>query len=69
MNELGLGFLYKLKSKTTYKKSLNTLNDRDNQNYEENEKTINQLKKTRPKICEREKRYKRTTEHNMSHGY
>ena len=39
-NELGLRFLYKLRSNTIYTKSLKTLNDRDNQNYEENKGAI-----------------------------
>ena len=37
MNELGLRFLYRPRSKTTYIESLNTLDDREDQNYEENE--------------------------------
>ena len=34
-NILGLKFLYKLRSKITYTESLNTFDDRENQNYEE----------------------------------
>ena len=39
-NTLGLRFLYKLKSNTSYIETLNKLNDKDNQNYEENERSI-----------------------------
>ena len=39
-NELGLILLYKLKSNTSYIETLNKLNDKDNQNYEENERSI-----------------------------
>ena len=39
-NELGLSFLYKLKSKTSYIQPLNTLHDKEDQNYEENERSI-----------------------------
>ena len=35
-NKLGLRFLYRLKSNTTYTESLNILDDRKDQNYEEN---------------------------------
>ena len=34
---MGLRFLYKMWSKTKYTESLNTLDDREDQNYEENE--------------------------------
>ena len=37
-NELGLRFLYKLKSNTIYIDTLNKLGDREDQNYEENER-------------------------------
>ena len=36
-NELGLRFLYRLRINITYTKSLNTLDDRKDQSYEENE--------------------------------
>ena len=36
-NELGMRFLYRLRSSTTYTESLNSLDDREDQNYEENE--------------------------------
>ena len=39
-NELGLKFLYKLKSNTSYIETLNTLNDREDKNYKENERSI-----------------------------
>ena len=39
-NELGLRFLYKLKSNTSYIEILNTLDDRENQNYEEKVRSI-----------------------------
>ena len=39
-NKLGLRFLYLLKSKSSYIEILNTLDDREDQNYEENEKSI-----------------------------
>ena len=35
--ELGLRFLYRPRSNTTYTESLNTLDEREEQNYEENE--------------------------------
>ena len=35
-NELGLRFLYKLRSSTTYIETINTFDDREDQNYEEN---------------------------------
>ena len=35
-NELELRFQYKLKSNTSYKETLNTLDDREYQKYEEN---------------------------------
>ena len=37
---MGLRFLYKMWSKTKYTESLNTLDDREDQNYEENERSI-----------------------------
>ena len=40
MNELGLRFLYKLKSNISYIETRNTLDDREDQNYEENERSI-----------------------------
>ena len=40
-NKLGLRFLYKLKSNTSYIETLNTLDDREDQNYEKNERSIN----------------------------
>ena len=40
-NELGLRFLYKLKSSSSYIEILNTLDYNENQNYEENERSIN----------------------------
>ena len=39
-NELGLRFLYKLKVNTSYIETLNTLDDREDENYEENKKLI-----------------------------
>ena len=36
-NELGLIFLYRLRNNATYTESLNTLDDRKNQNYKKNE--------------------------------
>ena len=39
-NELRLGFLCKLKKNTSYIETLNTLDDRGDQNYEENERPI-----------------------------
>ena len=36
-NKLGLRFLYRLRSNSTYTVSLNTLNDREDQNYGRNE--------------------------------
>ena len=39
-NELELKFLYKLKSNTSYIETLNKLDDREDQNYEENERSI-----------------------------
>ena len=39
-NELELRFLYYLKSNTSYIETLNTLDDREDQNYEENERSI-----------------------------
>ena len=39
-NELGLIFLYKLKSSTSYIETLNTLDNSEDQNYEENERSI-----------------------------
>ena len=39
-NKLGLRFLYKLKSNTSYIDTLNTPNDSDDQNYKENDKSI-----------------------------
>ena len=38
-NKLGLKFLYRLRSNTKYTESLNTLDDREDQNYEENKGT------------------------------
>ena len=37
-NELGLRFLYKLKSSTTFTESLNTVDDREDQKYEVNKR-------------------------------
>ena len=45
-NKLGLRFLYRLRSNTVYTKSLNTLDDKDNQNYKENEEV------TKPTVWE-----------------
>ena len=39
-NELGLRFLYKLKSNSSYIDTLNTLDNNQDQNYEENERAI-----------------------------
>ena len=39
MNELGLRFLYKLRSINAYTESLNTLGNREDQNYVGNERT------------------------------
>ena len=39
-NELGLRFLYKLKINTSYIEIINTLDDSEDQNYEENERSI-----------------------------
>ena len=39
-NEMRLRFLYKLKTNTSYTETLNTLDDRDDQNYKENERLI-----------------------------
>ena len=39
-NKLGLRLLYKIKSNTSYIETLNTLDDREDQNYEENERSI-----------------------------
>ena len=39
-NELGLRFLYKLKINTSYIEIINTLDDSEDQNYEENERTL-----------------------------
>ena len=39
-NELGQRFMYKIKSNTSYIEILNTLDDREDQNYEENESSI-----------------------------
>ena len=40
MNELGLRFLHKIKSNSSYIERLNTLHDREDQNYKENERSI-----------------------------
>ena len=37
-NELGLRFLYWMRSNTTYTESLDNLDDREDKNYEENER-------------------------------
>ena len=37
---MGLRFLYKLKSNSSYIQTLNTLNKNEDQNYEENERSI-----------------------------
>ena len=42
-NELGLRFLYKLKRNTSYIETLNTLDDREDQNYEENERSVKHM--------------------------
>ena len=39
-NELGLRFLYKLKSNISYLETLSILDNSENQNYEENESPI-----------------------------
>ena len=39
-NKLVLRFLYKLKSNTLYIETLNTLDDREDQNYKDNERSI-----------------------------
>ena len=39
-NKLGLRFLNKLKSNTSYIETLNTLDNSEDQNYEENERSI-----------------------------
>ena len=39
-NKLGLRFLYKLKSNSAYIKTLNTLDNNEDQNNEENERSI-----------------------------
>ena len=39
-NKLGLRFLYKLKSNSSYIETLNTLDDNEDQNYKENERSI-----------------------------
>ena len=38
--ELGLRFLYKVKSNNLYIETLNTLDDREDRNYKENERSI-----------------------------
>ena len=59
-NELGPRFLHKLSSNTTYTVSLNTLEDREGQDYKGNEGTTKptrvHLKKTGTKIYERAER-------------
>ena len=42
-NKLGLRFLNKLKSNTSYIEKVNTLDNREDQNYEENERSIKPL--------------------------
>ena len=39
-NKLGRRFLYKLKSNISYIETLNTLDNREDQNYEDNERSI-----------------------------
>ena len=40
-NELGLRYLYKLKSNPSYIHTLNTLDDSEDQKYEESERSVN----------------------------
>ena len=42
-NELGLRFLYKLKSNTSYIETLNTLDDSEDLNYKENKRSIKSM--------------------------
>ena len=55
--------LYKLRSNTTYTESLDTLDDREDQNYEQkrrsNQTNRNTLRKTETKIFERTERDRR----------
>ena len=39
-NKMGLRFMYKLKSNTSYIETLKYTDDRENQNYQENERSI-----------------------------
>ena len=69
-----LRFLYKLKCNTLYIETLNTLDDRENQNYEENKKPIKPMGVYLRRLEERDRRDELDTatpmvgkQHNILH--
>ena len=63
-NKLGLRFLYELRSSTTYKKILNTLDDREVQNFKENKEAARPIGVYLRKLEQKDMKEQREMEEN-----